>query len=164
MEKSKQSFIKRILSIRGMSAAVLEALRERKLIGSSCILKSDANPAERRVDLALENASVREQNLFLAAMREFFSPVDNPRYVLVKKGLFRPNYAVSFAVPAVLSQNKASAECLRKHVEHRIGPVSLFYTRSSDGLQELMRCRRNSFLNTKKSLVEDGQHYRKWVA
>lgn len=151
-------------SIRGMSAAVLEALRERKLIGSSCILKSDANPAERRVDLALENASVREQNLFLAAMREFFSPVDNPRYVLVKKGLFRPNYAVSFAVPAVLSQNKASAECLRKHVEHRIGPVSLFYTRSSDGLQELMRCRRNSFLNTKKSLVEDGQHYRKWVA
>ena len=33
-----------------------------------------------------------------------------------------------------------------------------------NGLQELMRCRRNSFLNTKKSLVEDGQHYRKWVA
>ena len=86
----------------------------------------------------------KEQAIFLRALRETLSAIDNPRYLLARRKiwrLFREDY---FAVPDVLARKKEFAQIFAKRWKRLVGPVQLVFTRSQEGRKILLRARNHS--------------------
>ncbi|MBQ3481834.1 MAG: hypothetical protein IJH48_05790, partial [Oscillospiraceae bacterium] len=128
-----------------LGAALLDAMRECGAISSA-----GASLAVRRcgqgVECALDGASLREKNLFSEALGELLSPLDNPRYLLIRTlplfGFTKRLSSQSYACPAALGANRKGAETLKKHLEKRGDRFELVYTRSEQGRKTLLECRR----------------------
>jgi len=97
------------------------------------------------VSCSLRGATTRERSVFLEALREVLGPIENPRYVLVRKTplgwLMRKDY---HTVPTVLGKNKESAEYFRKMWARYVGPTQLVYTRTPEGRSFLLKARAHS--------------------
>ena len=93
------------------------------------------------------NLPAQENNLFLQCMNEFLDPVENPRYLLIRRNRYKKIFRQKdyFAVPALLSPNKESAEAFRKMWEKQIGPCELVYTRNTEGRKMLLKARKDAF-------------------
>lgn len=115
---------------------------------------------EEFVFVTCKNLPTEENNLLIRAMQEFLDPIDNPRYILIKKdrlGFFRQiDY---FAIPAVLSQNKESVEVFGKLWEKYIGSCEIIYTRNLEGRKILLKARKSAFSSLKR---EKSQKLSKW--
>jgi superfamily II DNA or RNA helicase len=86
----------------------------------------------------------KEQSIFLRALREMLSPIDNPRYLLARRKiwrLFREDY---FAVPDALARKKEFAEFFAQRWKRLVGPVQLVFTRTPEGRKLLLRARNHS--------------------
>jgi superfamily II DNA or RNA helicase len=94
------------------------------------------------VSCSLAGATTYEKSLFLDAMQEILGPVENPRYLLIRKTplgrMIRKDYHV---VPQVLGRKKELAEYFMKMWAKYIGPTELVYTRSIEGRQILLKAR-----------------------
>ncbi|MBN1361728.1 MAG: DEAD/DEAH box helicase family protein [Sedimentisphaerales bacterium] len=97
------------------------------------------------VSCTLKGATTRERSVFLEALQELLAPIDNPRYLLVRKSplgtLVRRDY---HAVPKVLAKNKESADHFARMWTRYVGPCDLVYTRSVEGRQRLLKARAQS--------------------
>ncbi len=97
------------------------------------------------VGCTLKGATTRQRSVFLEALQELLAPIDNPRYLLVRRNplgsLMRRDY---HAVPKVLARNKESAEHFAKMWTRHVGPCELIYTRSTEGRQRLLKARAQS--------------------
>ena len=128
-----------------LAGALLGAMRE-----SGAITDAEAKVAVSRrdegVECALENASVREKNLFAEALGELLSPLDNPRYLLIRTlpllGFSIRMPSQSYACPSLFGGKKETAELLQKHLQARGDRFELVYTRSEEGRKALLECRR----------------------
>ena len=132
-------------TLRRLGTALLDALRETGAIKSpEAALRAENCGAG--VECALENASVREKNLFAEALGELLSPLDNPRYILIRKlpllGFTINMPSQSYACPSLLGGKKETAEVLRKHLEKSGDRFELVYTRNEEGRKKLLECRR----------------------
>jgi len=86
----------------------------------------------------------KEQAIFLRALRDTLSPIDNPRYLLARRKiwrLFREDY---FAVPDALARKKEFAEFFARRWKRLVGPVQLVFTRTPEGRRLLLRARNHS--------------------
>lgn len=115
----------------------------------------ETNPARLRViahrldyglvGCSLKGGSTRDRSIFLEALQELFRPVEDPRYILVRRssrGWFaRKDY---HSVPTALGKNKDTAEHFRKTWSLRIGPADLVYTRTPEGGRFLLNARARS--------------------
>jgi hypothetical protein len=101
------------------------------------------------VSCSLKGGTTRERSIFLDALQEVLGPIENPRYVLVRKSLLgwflRKDY---HAVPTVLGKNKDLAEYFRKVWARHVGPTDLVYTRTPDGRRFLLKARTHSMAQT----------------
>jgi len=102
--------------------------------------------AERDIDGGvrcwLEGASRRDGMLFASALGELLDPIENPRYILCRSdwsSLWRKRDFQ--AVPEVLGRRKESAEAFAALWRRHVGPVSLVYTRTSEGRRILLMAR-----------------------
>lgn len=97
--------------------------------------------------LHLQQADFQEQSLFADCLGEVLGPIENPRYVVVREGrnLLGMRLRDLHAVPSVLAQNKARAECFLKFWRKRIGRSDLHYTRTPEGRKDLVRARAHTF-------------------
>ncbi|HQI27649.1 MAG TPA: DEAD/DEAH box helicase family protein [Sedimentisphaerales bacterium] len=97
------------------------------------------------VGCSLQGGSTRERSVFLEALQELLGPVEDPRYLLIRRssrGWFaRKDY---HSVPRALGKNKETAEHLRKMWSLRVGPADLVYTRTPEGLRFLLNARARS--------------------
>ena len=128
-----------------LGSALLETLRETAAITSpEAVLRTEGCGAG--VECALEGASVREKNLFAEALGELLSPLDNPRYLFIRKlpvlGFQIDMPSQSYACPSLLGTKKETAELLKKHLEKGGDRFELVYTRSEEGRKKLLECRR----------------------
>ena len=97
------------------------------------------------VTCTLKGGTTRERSVFLEALQELMSPVDNPRYILVRKNPLGPLMRRDYhAVPKVLGRKKELAEYFRKMWARHVGPCELVYTRSTEGRQLLLKARAQS--------------------
>lgn len=112
------------------------------------------------VSCSLRGATTRERSVFLEALQEVLGPIENPRYVLVRKSplgwFMRKDY---HAVPAPLARNKESAEYFRKMWARYVGPTQLVYTRTPEGRSFLLRARSHSMA---KSFQKRAERLRSW--
>ncbi|MBE0536735.1 MAG: hypothetical protein IH624_13795, partial [Phycisphaerae bacterium] len=94
------------------------------------------------VACSLAGATMHEKSLFLEAVQELLGPLDNPRYLLIRKsrlGKLMPNYCC--AVPTVLGRNRESADRFMAVWRKHAGPAQVVYTRTPEGRQTLLKAR-----------------------
>ena len=111
--------------------------------------------------LSCKNLPTEDNNLLITCLREFLDPIDNPRYVLIKKdrflGLFgQVDY---FAIPAIISSNKRDVEIFEQLWHKYIGPCEIVYTRNLEGRKLLLKARKNAFSASKR---EKTKRLSKW--
>jgi hypothetical protein len=134
-------------SMRQIGKTVLKAMIQAELIETDFSqLRVIAQPLDGGfVGCSLKGGTTRERSLFLEALQELLGPIENPRYVLVRKsplGWFvRKDY---HPVPKALGKNKEAAEYFRKVWSLRVGPADLVYTRTPEGRRFLLTARARS--------------------
>ena len=144
-------------SMRQVGKAVLKAMVHADQI--------ETNPLQlrvtaRRLDYgfvrcSLQGGTTRERSVFLEALEEVLGPVENPRYVLLRRSPFgwfmRRDY---HPVPKALGRNKDTAEFFRKMWTRHVGPTRLVYTRTPKGRRFLLKARAGSMARSFQSRAE----------
>jgi hypothetical protein len=99
-----------------------------------------------RKDVILTGVSRAAERQVMQAVAEILGPVQNPRYLLVRRSWLSGRRRVDYhAVPAMLGARKEAAERFAAVWAARIGGSDLVFTRSADGRQVLLRARAASF-------------------
>ena len=95
-----------------------------------------------KITCHLEGGSNYEKSLFLDAVSEMFEPVQNPRYLIVKRkarlGLKRNIY---YPVPKLIAKNKKNSVYFYNLWRKTLGKAELIYTRTVEGRKELVKAR-----------------------
>ncbi len=86
----------------------------------------------------------KEQAILVRSLREVLRPIDNPRYLLARRRIWRIFREDYFAVPDALARKKEFTEVFASKWRHRVGPVQLIYTRTPEGRKLLLRARAHS--------------------
>jgi len=134
-------------SMKQIGKALLKALVEAETLETKSSQRRVI--AERRdygfVTCSLKGGTTRERSVFLEALQELMRPIDNPRYILVRRRPLGPLMRKDYhAVPKVLAKKKESAEYFRKMWAKHVGPCELVYTRNVEGRQLLLKARAQS--------------------
>jgi hypothetical protein len=123
-----------------IAIVILETLSDQGLIKTSIKqvgLKIHDEKGELFVSCA--NLPADENNLFIQSLQEFLDPVENPRYLLVKRSRFlkRIRQTDYFAIPSAISPNKkrrrdiqGTLEAIYRRLRHHLhkerrGPKSI---------------------------------------
>ena len=94
----------------------------------------------------IQNCTKREESIFLDALEELLSPIENPRYLLKRKSIWgkifrRQDY---LGLPSILATNKEYAWEFSKNWAKYVGKMELIYTRTLEGRQILLQARTKS--------------------
>ncbi len=103
--------------------------------------------------ICCKNLPVEENNILIKAMQEFLDPIDNPRYLLVKREKLGNiiNQVDYFAIPAILSSSKKDVKIFEELWKKYIGPCEVVYTRNIEGRRLLLKARKLAFSASKRS-------------
>lgn len=109
----------------------------------------------------LEGGTTFDKSTFINALQEVISPIDNPRYVIIRKSRFmlfvkQNDY---HSVPDVLGRNKSLAEYFQHQWISLVGACDLIFTRTIDGRKLLLKSRVKSLAAQFDEKVE---HVNKW--
>lgn len=109
----------------------------------------------------LEGGSRYEQSLFTDSLHEIVSPVDSPRYLMLRKSkfLFSCSQVDYHAVPEVLGRKKDLAVSFYQLWRKYVGNCELVYTRIAEGRRVLLQARVRSLAARLSGEVE---HLNKW--
>ncbi|MFN3195158.1 MAG: DEAD/DEAH box helicase family protein [Chlorobiota bacterium] len=109
----------------------------------------------------LEGGTTFDKSSFINALQEVISPIDNPRYVIIRKNMLmlfvkQKDY---HSVPEILGRNKKLAEYFKDQWERLVGPCELIFTRTVDGRKLLLKSRVKSLAT---QFYEKVEHVNKW--
>lgn len=94
----------------------------------------------------LDGGTPYEKSIFLDALDQIFSSINNPRYLIRRKSInFLLTQIDYHQVPELLARQKYQAEFFTKMWNKYIGYSELIYTRSSEGRKILLKARKTSF-------------------
>lgn len=148
-------------SIHSMAKAVLNTLIRMGIISENVKLKIITDRNNIYIMPKLSNATIHEQNVFNTAMQELLSPIDNPKYVIVKRSLWRfiqkYDYSVSFACPSVIYKTKDSKKILEEEVKKHIGDMDVVYCYNEKGRKIMNKSRQFSFISRFDSTIRKRQ-------
>ncbi len=135
-------------NIKQVAMAVLETLHHMKVIKTSLynIRVESTQDKFGIVSCRIEGASTIERSHFLEALQELLSPLENPRYVLVRSSmLWRFSRTDYHPVPGIIGQKKENAEYFARLWNRYVGSSKLVYTRSVEGRLILLQARTKAF-------------------
>ena len=109
----------------------------------------------------LDGGTTFEKSTFINALKEIVIPIDNPRYVMIRKSssmLFvkQQDY---HSVPEILGRNKNLAEDFENNWTNLVGKCELIFCRNIEGRKLLLRSRLQSL---SAQLEENVEHISKW--
>lgn len=139
-------------TIKTFGTCVLQTLWEMGEIKTRDVsVKVEAEPLFKQSLLcSLTGGTAHEKSLFSTAMGELLSPIDNPRYVIIKQERIvkrKANYRDSYACPSIFGTKKEYAEAFSRCLGTKSNEYFVHYTRSPAGHTMLNRCRRKSYIN-----------------
>jgi membrane-bound lytic murein transglycosylase MltF len=116
-------------------------------------LRADMDKTNGTVFFSADNLPPEENNLLISCLIEFLNPIENPRYIFIRKDkLFNSIDTTDYhSVPAVISVNKNSILIFQKLWQKYIGNCDVIYTRSALGRKELLKARRCSYSDLARS-------------
>lgn len=91
----------------------------------------------------LEGGTTFEKSTFIDALNEIVSPIDNPRYVIIRKSklMLFVSQQDYHTVPEALGRNKNLAEYFANQWTRLVGTCKLVFTRTIDGRKMLLKSR-----------------------
>ncbi len=93
----------------------------------------------------LEGADPYESSVFSCALQQLLGPVENPRYLLVRRSRLVPWLRRDYhAVPDVIGRKKDQAEYFHKVWKKLVGPAELVHARTLEGRKVLLQARAHS--------------------
>jgi superfamily II DNA or RNA helicase len=109
----------------------------------------------------LEGGTTFDKSTFINALQEVIAPIDNPKYVIIRKNKFmlfikQKDY---HSVPEIIGRNKNLAEYFKNQWERLVGSCDLVYTRTIEGRKLLLKSRVKSLSAQFDDKVE---HVNKW--
>ncbi|MDY3362733.1 DEAD/DEAH box helicase family protein [Riemerella anatipestifer] len=104
----------------------------------------------------LDGGNSFEKSLFINTLKEIIEPVDNPRYIIIRKSNF-----LSFikqndyhSVPELLGRNKSLAEYFQNQWKSNVGTCELIFTRNPEGRKLILKSRMKSLASKLSSKTE----------
>ncbi|WP_281545174.1 hypothetical protein [Grimontia sp. SpTr1] len=135
-------------ALKQMGVALAEALFQAGFVETS-IRRMKVNvyeTADGQFYLSLSGCSFYESSIFADCMHEILSPIDNPRYLVIREGKFlgtkRDDY---HAVPLRFGAKKETAMIFYKAWCQHVSLSELIYTRTLDGRQALLQAKMKAF-------------------
>ena len=109
----------------------------------------------------LEGGTTFEKSTFVNSLKEIINPIDNPRYVIIRKNMFmmflqQKDY---HSVPEILGKNKKLAEFFENQWQRLVGNCELIFTRTINGRKYLLMSRVKSLSS---QFEEKAEHVNKW--
>jgi superfamily II DNA or RNA helicase len=110
----------------------------------------------------LDGGSTLEKSIFINALKEVITPIENPRYIIVRKSnlikiIKQKDY---HSVPEVLGRNKILAEYFYDRWLRIVGSCELIFSRSIEGRKILLKSRLNSLASQFENKVEQISKWR----
>ncbi len=132
-------------SMESMGWAVLETMFELNYLKTSKNkLKVEVKLNELgTVSCFLLGSSNYESSIFIKALEEIVSPIENPRYLITRKKWYKKVLGIKtfFVVPSLFGDKKERALIFLKHWNKKIGQSMLIYTRQKQGRRTLLKAR-----------------------
>jgi superfamily II DNA or RNA helicase len=142
-------------SMKQIGTVVLEALKHEGSISASSDFRVYADRNEDgSVYCWIGGGTVRDQTVFLRALREVIRAVENPRYLLARTRFWRFFREDYFTVPDLLARKRDFAEVFARKWRGLVGPVQLVYTRTPEGRGILLRARMHSLASAFQTRAE----------
>lgn len=142
--------------LKQVAITVLETLSSQRWIKSS--IKNvglHVTEDDGALFVSCSNLPAQENNLFIQSLQELLDPVDNPRYILIKRDklLGKVKQTDYFSIPAIISNRKSGIETFKELWEKHIGECEIVFTRNLEGRKLLLKARKDasSALNRQKS-------------
>ena len=149
-------------SIKTLAKAILHTLKFMDEVQSNCFVKIKAKDTNK-FTIILAGATTKEENIFNTAITELLSPIDNPRYILAKKNIFKePDKRNSLACPSIIGQKKEYAEEFYKELQKHTGKYLLVYTRNEEGRKFILDCRKNSYITLNHKQIDKKHKVSNW--
>ncbi|UXX80342.1 DEAD/DEAH box helicase family protein [Reichenbachiella carrageenanivorans] len=109
----------------------------------------------------LEGGTTFEKSLFINSLQELVAPVEDPRYLLIRKSLFfrfirQQDY---HAVPSVLGKLKSTANILASHWKRVVGKCELIFAKNMTGRKTLLKARFHSLAS---EFQEEAERTNRW--
>jgi hypothetical protein len=105
-----------------------------------------ARSLKGRCDVILQGASRSTERTVMQAIAEILGPVQNPRYLLVRRSWLGPIRRTDYhAVPTAIGGRKDWAEFFHREWVKHVGSSRLIFTRTPEGRLSLLRARARSF-------------------
>ena len=134
-------------SMKQIGKTVLKAMVQAEIIETDI---SQLRVIARKLDYgfvgcSLKGGTTRDRSIFLEAMQEVLGPVENPRYVLVRKSTWdgsRERTTTRSRRPSARTRKRPSS--FARIWSLRVGPADLVYTRTPEGRRFLLKARARS--------------------
>lgn len=147
------------VSIRAMCRALMKAMKELGLVSKEAELVIEPLKKEKILRVYLDNCSHSEQIEFQKALAEMYTPIDTPRYIMVRAGWFnRLLWKWSFTCPSIIGKTDISVKVFAKHMRMSMGPMKFQYTRRELGRKYLMLAQNYSYVNVRGLSCEKRLH------
>ncbi|MFC5280918.1 DEAD/DEAH box helicase family protein [Arcanobacterium canis] len=139
--------------LKKMGQGVVGALRRAELLKGEVYLVNVApNDTNTYAQISLKGANSHEKEIFARSIIHMLSPIDNQKYLIVRKRYFGLIYDF-YAVPATFEKNRELAEIFVQEMNKNIGHHNLVYTRNVDGRKVLLKARVKSFANKQNRFI-----------
>ena len=140
-------------SLKLIGKAILKSLKELDIIQDSSQILIEEDEYGSYLNMSLKNATSHEQNIFNKAISELLSPMENPKYFIIKKrfGVFY-DYDYSLSCPSIF--NSSSIEILKKHLNNAFNDLEIVYTYSYEGRKKMLKARKKSFVYRNQKLID----------
>ncbi|MES0491452.1 MAG: DEAD/DEAH box helicase family protein [Leptospirales bacterium] len=134
-------------SMKNIGDVILKTLSEKGVIKtdvSKLRVIAEQSP-DKEIFCGLEGGTSYEKSVFLDCLEEIVEPIENPRYILIRKSRLKFWERIDFhAVPRIIGTHKESAEQFSYFWKKLVGNNNLVYTRSITGRKLLLKARQNS--------------------
>lgn len=131
-----------------LAESVFLAMKDADLIESEdARVETAADPYGISISCMLKGGNLREKEIYAEAIQEMLSPMNSPRYVILRYSLFGLKGRFSFSCPSILGKNGELAEYLEKRLRQKLGHCRVFYTRTEEGHRLYKKCVKRSFIN-----------------
>lgn len=147
---SPEKIMKQIGIVFLETLAALGKIKENlNLISLDC----DTDSETKEVFFSASNLSPEENNLLINCILEFLNPIENPRYLFIRKDKVGKIIETTdyHAMPAVVTQTAASRKTFKMLWEKYIGKCDIIYTRNASGRRALLKARKNSFSDLQRT-------------
>lgn len=154
--------------MKAVSNAIYETLSSMGVISKWAAPYIETNEDKTALLFSLQNANDKESHEYAKAISEFFSILENPRYVLYQVRLFgiKDTYN-SFACPSIIATKQEYVQTLVRCLKHYGYHYGYAYTRNAEGRKILIKCRdsyatHNQYLQLEKKVVKQYKKSKSW--